>query len=173
MSCSRNLIIHSWLASFNDNEPKTVKAAIEVNEQQKLKLIKKARKYYEDLNGLTVAVLGLTFKPGTDDLREAPSLVNIPILLEDGARIKAWDPVGTENFKKHCPNDSIQYCDSIEEALKDTDLCMIFTEWKEVKDFPAEKYRDLMKHAVVLDGRNCYEPQAMKDAGIVYESIGR
>ena len=163
----------SWLASFNDNELKTVKAAIEVNEQQKLKLIKKARKYYEDLNGLTVAVLGLTFKPGTDDLREAPSLVNIPILLEDGARIKAWDPVGTENFKKHCPNDSIQYCDSIEEALKDTDLCMIFTEWKEVKDFPAEKYRDLMKHAVVLDGRNCYEPQAMKDAGIVYESIGR
>lgn len=76
----------SWLASFNDNELKTIKAAIEVNENQKFKLIKKARKYYEDFSGLTVAVLGLTFKPGTDDLREAPSLVNIPLMLEDGAR---------------------------------------------------------------------------------------
>ena len=84
----------SWLASFNDNELKTVKAAIEVNENQKFKLIKKARRYYDDFHGLTVAVLGLTFKAGTDDLREAPSLVSIPILLDDGARVKAWDPVG-------------------------------------------------------------------------------
>ena len=79
----------SWLASFNDNELKTIKAAIEVNENQKMKLYKKARKYYEDFQDLTVAVLGLTFKPGTDDLREAPSLVNIPLFLEDGARVKA------------------------------------------------------------------------------------
>ena len=90
----------SWLASFNDNELKTIKAAIEVNENQKMKLYKKARKYYEDFQDLTVAVLGLTFKPGTDDLREAPSLVNIPLFLEDGARVKAWDPVGVPNYRK-------------------------------------------------------------------------
>ncbi len=122
-----------WLSNYYDKEIKTVKAAIEVNDNQKVKLIKKTRNYYEDLSGLNVAVLGLAFKPGTDDLREAPSLVNIPILLDDGANIKAWDPVAVENYKKFYPNE-INYCDTIEETLKDADICFIFTEWQEVKD---------------------------------------
>ncbi len=147
-----------WLSNYYDKEIKTVKAAIEVNDNQKVKLIKKTRNYYEDLSGLNVAVLGLAFKPGTDDLREAPSLVNIPILLDDGANIKAWDPVAVENYKKFYPNE-INYCDTIEETLKDADICFIFTEWQEVKDLPAETYRKLMKKAIILDGRNCYEPK--------------
>ena len=162
----------SWLASFNDYELKTIKAAIEVNEQQKLRLIKKSRKYYEDLNGLTAAVLGLTFKPGTDDLREAPSLVNIPLLLEDGAKVKAWDPVGIPNFKKRC-QEPICYCSTIQEALKDADICFIFTEWQEVKELDIRQFKELMKQPVVMDGRNCYRPEEMKEAGIIYESIGR
>lgn len=119
-----------WLSNYYDKEIKTVKAAIEVNDNQKVKLIKKTRNYYEDLSGLNVAVLGLAFKPGTDDLREAPSLVNIPILLDDGANIKAWDPVAVENYKKFYPNE-ITYCDTIEETLKDADICFIFSEWQE------------------------------------------
>ena len=165
----------SWLASFNDYELKTVKAAIEVNEQQKLKLIKKARKYYEDFRGLTVAVLGLTFKPGTDDLREAPSLVNIPLLLEDGAKVQAWDPVGEENFKKRVPG-AIRYCRTAGEALDGADLCMVFTEWDEVRKLDGKDYKERMRHAIVLDGRNCYgkeEIAAMREAGVTYESIGR
>ena len=162
----------SWLASFNDYELKTIKAAIEVNEQQKLRLIKKSRKYYEDLNGLTAAVLGLTFKPGTDDLREAPSLVNIPLLLEDGAKVKAWDPVGIPNFKKRC-QEPVCYCSTIQEALKDADICFIFTEWKEVKELDIRQFKELMKNPIVMDGRNCFRPEEMKEAGITYESIGR
>ena len=162
----------SWLASFNDYELKTIKAAIEVNEQQKLKLIKKSRKFYEDLSGLTVAVLGLTFKPGTDDLREAPSLVNIPLMLEDGAKVKAWDPVGVPNFKKRFTGE-VGYCNSIQETLEDADICFIFTEWDEVKALKPEQFKRLMKHAIVMDGRNCYSLEEMKRAGIVYESIGR
>ena len=162
----------SWLASFNDYELKTIKAAIEVNEQQKLKLIKKSRKYYEDLNGLTVAVLGLTFKPGTDDLREAPSLVNIPLMLEDGAKVKAWDPVGIPNFKKRFSGE-ICYCASIEETLNEADICFIFTEWPEIKAMAPSQFKALMRHPIVMDGRNCYQPNDMKQAGIVYESIGR
>ena len=162
----------SWLASFNDYELKTIKAAIEVNEQQKLKLIKKSRKYYEDLNGLTIAVLGLTFKPGTDDLREAPSLVNIPLMLEDGAKVRAWDPVGIPNFKKRFEG-RVHYCSSIQEALKDADICFIFTEWKEVKELDPMRFKQLMKNPIVMDGRNCYPPEKMKQLGIVYESIGR
>lgn len=162
----------SWLASFNDNEIKTIKAAIEVNESQKFKLIKKAKKYYDDLEGLTVAVLGLTFKPGTDDLREAPSLVNIPLLLEDGAKVKAWDPVGVENFKKKVP-DGITYCDSIEQTIQDADLCLIFTEWEDVTQFDILLYKELMKKPIVIDGRNCYKVSDFDGTGIIYDSIGR
>ena len=162
----------SWLASFNDNEIKTIKAAIEVNENQKFKLIKKARKYYEDFTGLTVAVLGLTFKPGTDDLREAPSLVNIPIMLEDGAKVKAWDPVGVENFKKYYP-DEIEYCETIEKTLENADICFVFTEWSEVKALDVMLFKGVMRHPIVLDGRNCYKLEQFDGTGIIYDSIGR
>lgn len=162
----------SWLASFNDNELKTVKAAIEVNENQKFKLIKKARRYYDDFHGLTVAVLGLTFKAGTDDLREAPSLVSIPILLDDGARVKAWDPVGVENYKRHYPT-QIEYCRTPEEALQDAGLCLIFTEWPQVKELSPAVFRQRMRRAIVLDGRNCFSLSSMEGQGIIYDSIGR
>lgn len=161
-----------WLANFHDHELKTVKAAIDVNENQKLKLIKKSRKYYESLRGLNVAVLGLTFKPGTDDLREAPTLVNIPIMIEDGANVKAWDPVGIENFKKF-QSDGLTYCSSIEETLKEADICFIFTEWDEVKDLSPLKYKELMRNPIVLDGRNCYDLVSARKANITYDSIGR
>ena len=162
----------SWLASFNDNEIKTIKAAIEVNESQKVKLYKKARKYYEDFQNLTIAVLGLTFKPGTDDLREAPSLVNIPLFLEDGAKVKAWDPVGVPNYQKIYP-DEILYCNTIEETLRDADLCLIFTEWEDVKKLDVSAFEKYMKRPIVLDGRNCYDLDAFRDTHVLYESIGR
>ena len=161
-----------WLANYYDYEIKTIRAAIDVNENQKIRLIKKARKYYESMNGLTVAVLGLTFKPGPDDLRDAPSLQNIPILLDDGAVVRAYDPVGEENFKKKIP-EGIIYCDSPEQALLNADICFIFTEWDEVKKLDAEKFEKLMKSPVVLDGRNCYDPESFKGTGVFYESIGR
>ncbi|MBC8062938.1 MAG: UDP-glucose/GDP-mannose dehydrogenase family protein [Clostridiaceae bacterium] len=161
-----------WLASFNDCELKTIKAAIDVNENQKIKLIKKARKYYESFRGLTVAVLGLTFKPGTDDLREAPSLQNIPILLEDGAKVKVWDPIGMDNFKKIYPNE-IRYCNSIEETIKDADLCLILTEWSEIAAMEVSNFSLFMRNAIVLDGRNCFDIQAVMGKNFIYESIGR
>ena len=161
-----------WMSNYYERELKTIKAAIEINDSQKLKLIKKSKQYYDSLEGLTVAVLGLTFKPNTDDLREAPSLVNIPIMLDDGATVKAWDPVGVENYKKKYP-DELQYCDTIEETLKDADICFIFTEWQEVKDLKPEDFKRLMKKAIVLDGRNCYIPETFSGSGVVYNSIGR
>lgn len=162
----------NWISSFNDYELKTVKAAIDVNENQKLKLLKKAKKYYDNFQGLTVAILGLTFKPGTDDLREAPSLTNIAILLEDGAIIKAYDPIGQNNFKKIYPS-SITYCDSIEDTLENADICFIFTEWPEIKATDPKIFKKYMQHAIILDGRNCFDINKMKTAGIVYDSIGR
>lgn len=161
-----------WLANFHDYELKTIKAAIDVNENQKIKLIKKSRKYFESLNDVTVAVLGLTFKPGTDDLREAPSLVNIPIMIEAGANVKVWDPVAFDRFKELYPNE-ITYCATIEDTLVGADICFIFTEWEEIKEFETSKYKDLMKRPIILDGRNCYDLDAIKKDNVIYDSIGR
>ena len=160
-----------WISAFYDKELKTVKAAIEVNEQQKLKLIKKAKKYYDSFAGLKVAVLGLTFKPGTDDLREAPSLVNIPIFLDDGAEVFAYDPVGESNYRKYYPNE-ITYCKNPQEALVEADICFIFTEWKEIKELTFDDF-NLMKTPIILDGRNCFRVDDMKCHSVIYESIGR
>ncbi len=160
-----------WVSNINERELKTVKAAIEVNDMQKLKLLKKAKEYYESFDGLNVAVLGLTFKPNTDDLREAPSLVNVPALVDEGANVKAFDPVGVENFRRICTDD-ITYCDTVEETIKDADICFIFTEWDEVKNFDVEKFK-LMKTPIILDGRNCYKLSQFEGTGIVYNSIGR
>lgn len=164
-----------WLSTFNDYELKTIKAAIEVNENQKLRLIKKAKKYYKSFENLNVAILGLTFKPGTDDLREAPSIVNVGIMLDDGANIKAYDPIGIPNFSKIYPEESnnIKYCKTIEDTLKDADICFIFTEWKEIKDLNPEIFKKYMKTPIVLDGRNCYKPETMEECGVEYNSIGR
>ena len=162
----------SWLANFNDYELKTIKAAIEVNENQKLKLIKKARKYYESFENLNVAMLGLTFKPNTDDLGEAPSLTNIPIILDDGANVKAYDPIGEKNFKKIYPNE-ITYCNNIEETLKDADICFIFTEWDFVKNIDLSLFEKLMKKPIIIDGRNCYNLEEIRKHKVIYESIGR
>ena len=161
-----------WLASHNGYELKTVKAAIEVNESQKLRLVRKAANLVESFDGMKVAVLGLTFKPGTDDLREAPSIPNIQYLLERGAEVVAYDPVGIENAKKIF-KDSITYTTSIDEAIKDADICFIMTEWKQILNYDISNYKNKMKRPLILDGRNCYELNAMKDLGIEYYSIGR
>ena len=121
---------------------------------------------------LNVAILGLTFKPFTDDLREAPSVDNINMLLKNGAKIKAYDPIGTENAKRIF-KDAIEYKTSIEETIKDANVVFIMTEWKEIVEFDVRKYTELMKEPVVYDGRNCYDVQTMKDNNIEYISIGR
>ena len=162
----------NWLGNYYDYELKTIKAAIEVNENQKIKLIKKARKYYETFEGLNIAVLGLSFKPNTDDLREAPSLDCMPILLDDGAKIKAYDPVAENNYKKIYPTE-IEYCNSIEETLKDADICFIFTEWDFVKNMDTSLFEKLMNKPIILDGRNCFELAKIEGKKLVYESIGR
>lgn len=161
-----------WLAEQNGYELKTVNAAIEVNMEQKLSLYKKACKRLITFNGLKVAVLGLTFKPGTDDLREAPSLENIPLLLEQKADIQAFDPVGMKNFKERFP-DGIRYMNSSLDALKDSQVCFILTEWEEFKHIKPETFKQVMRTALVYDGRNLFDPKEMRAAGVEYYSVGR
>ncbi|MGN7241047.1 UDP-glucose dehydrogenase family protein [Priestia megaterium] len=167
-----------YLAKQNGYELKTVQAAINVNENQKTILYKKASRRLITFNGLKVAVLGLTFKPGTDDLREAASLENIPLLLEQGADIYAFDPVGAHNFAKVHPEGrhgrgSITYVSNVEGAIKDANVCFIFTEWGEVKEITPSMYKELMRTPLVYDGRNIYSVDEMEKAQVEYHSIGR
>lgn len=162
----------SYLAKQHGYELKTVQAAIDVNTRQKTALFRKASKRLITFHGLKVAVLGLTFKPGTDDLREAPSLENIPLLLDEKAQIYAYDPIGADNFKKKYPTE-ITYVSSPEEALKGANVCFIFTEWGEIKAIAPETYSQLMQTPLVYDGRNLYDLEQMKAGGVEYYSIGR
>lgn len=161
-----------WLACDEGYELKTIKAAIEVNEIQKLKLVRKARNIIDSFDGIKVAVLGLTFKPGTDDLRESPAIPNINYLIEAGAKVYAYDPVGIKNAKKIF-GEKINYCTTIEETIKEAECCFIMTEWPEIINFELVKYTDLMKNKLILDGRNCYSTERMKKENIQYYSIGR
>ena len=168
-----------WLSVIAGVELKTVKACIEVNKSQRIILYEKLKKDLIDLRDKQIAVLGLTFKPGTDDLREAPSIDNIELLLDAGANVRAYDPISIENFKKKISykleNDgtvgNISYFDNIDDAIKNADAALIMTEWPEIKNYDISKYKKLMKTPRVYDGRNCYD---LKNTGdIVYKSIGR
>lgn len=161
-----------YLARQNGYELRTVKAAIDVNKKQKTMLFKKASKRLITFSGLKAAVLGLTFKAGTDDLREAPSLENIPLLLDAGADIYAYDPVGADNFRKRYP-EGIHYVDSPGEALQGANVCFIFTEWKQIKEIAPIDYKTFMRTPLVYDGRNLYGKKQMEEAGVEYYSIGR
>lgn len=151
---------------------KTVDAAVKINEVQKTKLYEKARKRFITLKNRKAAVLGLAFKPGTDDLRDAPSIDNIMLLSGLGADIHAYDPAAGDNFKLHFPL-GITCTITPEEALTDADVCFIFTEWEEIRNITPEQYKKLMRNPVVYDGRNIYNPEQMKSAGVEYYSIGR
>jgi len=170
-----------WLSKELNDELKTIKACIEVNKSQKLKLYEKLKNDFNSLRGLNIAVLGLTFKPGTDDMRESPSIDNIELLLDSGANVKAYDPIGIENFKRiitrKINNDGItgkiEYFTTIDEAIRNTDAVMIMTEWPEVVNYNIENYVKLMKTPYVYDGRNCYKLEDINKIKLKYKSIGR
>lgn len=162
-----------YIAEKNGYELKTVKAAVEVNEEQKIRLFRKAKERMITFKNIKIAILGLTFKAGTDDLREAPSLKNIQLLLKNGANnINVYDPVGNENMKKIYPNE-LNYTNTPEEALENADICFIFTEWEEIKNISLDVFLNKMKNPLVFDGRNLFDIDIMKNKGIEYYSIGR
>lgn len=151
---------------------RVLQAVEAVNQDQKLVLFNKISKYFKgDLKGKTIALWGLSFKPQTDDMREAPSLIIVKKLLEAGAKVKAYDPVAIKEAKHHF-GDSITYCEDQYETLLDADGLAILTEWAEFK-FPNFKIvKRLLNNAVVFDGRNIYDKNEMKANGFTYYCIG-
>jgi len=149
-----------------------LKAVENVNERQKSVLFAKAMKYFDtDLKGKTFAMWGLSFKPKTDDMREAPSLVVINKLLDAGAKVKAYDPVAMEETKRIL-GDKIEFVDDMYEALIDADGLFLMTEWPEFKFPTFNVVKKLLKTNVIFDGRNIYDVEDMKEYGFDYFGIG-
>ncbi len=167
-----------FLAKEHGYQLKTVEACVEVNTAQKVRLFEKAKDRMISFNGLKVAALGLTFKAGTDDLREAPSIDNIKLLLAAGADVYAYDPEGVNRAKQIFPegkldNGTMNYVSTVDEALEKANICFVFTEWSEIKAITPAEFKEKMHTPLVYDGRNLYDVKAMKDAGVEYYSIGR
>lgn len=125
----------------------------------------------DDIDGKTIAVLGLTFKPNTDDMRDAPSLDIVPLLQSAGARIRAFDPEGMREARKHLSG--VEWCDSTYAVMPDADALLILTEWNEFRALDLGRVRELLREPLVIDLRNVYTPQEMKEANLVYHSVGR
>jgi len=149
-----------------------LQAVEDVNEIQKSILFRKAEKYFDaDLKGKTFGVWGLSFKPQTDDMREAPSLVVIENLLKAGAKVRAYDPVAMKEAKRML-EDKIEFVSDQYKALKDVDGLFLITEWPEFKFPDFNKVKALMKNHVIFDGRNVYDPNELKALGFDYFGIG-
>ncbi len=146
-------------------------AVIEVNELQKRRVIGKLQKHLGSLVGTRVGLLGLAFKPNTDDMREASSLVLAARLLADGARVCAFDPVAEDEARKLMPG--VTFADSAIDALRDVDAIVIVTEWPEFAELDWSEVASVTAGRVVIDGRNCLEASRVRAAGFVYEGIGR
>ena len=157
------------LASNSGYHFQLLAAVIEVNELQKRRVIQKLQKHLGKLRDKKVALLGLSFKPGTDDMREAPSLVLASRLLAEGAEVRAWDPVAR-------PGELMKgavLADSVLEAVRDADAAVIVTEWEELRNLASTEVREAMARPLIIDGRNLLDPAETRRAGFAYEGIGR
>lgn len=148
-----------------------VEAVMEVNKRQKMRVVGKLLKVIPDLTNKTIGILGLAFKPNTDDVRDAPALIVIDEILKRGGQIKAYDPEAMNEMRKHFPQ--ITYVASTEDAVKGVDALIIMTEWNEFRNLDLNYLKSVMKNPIMIDTRNIYDPQKVKGAGFIYDCIGR
>jgi UDPglucose 6-dehydrogenase len=149
-----------------------LRATVDVNRERGGHFVAMVEKALAPLDGKTIAVLGLAFKPNTDDMREAKSVEVITALLKAGAAVRAYDPVATDNARKMLPTETI-FCDSPYAAAEQADAVALLTEWNEFKFINLERLRNVMRRPLIVDGRNLWEPERMRRLGFEYYSIGR
>jgi UDPglucose 6-dehydrogenase len=166
-------LIH--MANQKGYDSRILKAVEEVNANQKKVLVSKVRQHFgNDLSGKCFAIWGLAFKPQTDDMREAPSIVVINSLIKLGACIRAYDPVAmTEAERIFAGNDRVQLCEDEYSALEGADAMLLITEWRQFRYPDFKRIATKLKNPVIFDGRNQYEPKALREAGFSYYAIGR
>lgn len=161
-----------WISKKVGYDFDLLRNVTEINKQQKMWPVHKAEEELWNLEGKTVALLGLAFKPNTDDMRFAPSIDIVNALKERRAVIKTYDPISMENAK-HIFDGGVEYCADAYDCVKDADCALLITEWKDFAGLDFERVKQLMKHPILIDGRNLYSPEKLRELGFTYISIGR
>lgn len=159
------------MASVHGCHPQLLRAVMEINRDQRRLMVQKLRRALGGLEDAVVAVLGLSFKPNTDDLRESPALEIIHLLQHERARVQAYDPVAMPNAAKVLSG--VTLCEDPYEVARGADALVVATEWNEFKQLDMRRLRELVRRPVLLDGRNIYDPAAMRALGFVYIAVGR
>ncbi|MFE4810526.1 UDP-glucose dehydrogenase family protein [Peribacillus simplex] len=159
------------IAGNLDYDFQLLKGVVNVNKKQQGMILRKLNNRLLTLEGKKISVLGLAFKPNTDDMREAPSIIVTEELVKQGAEVVAYDPIAMDNAKSIL-NSNVQYAKSIPEAIKGSDATLILTEWDEIRCMDLSLF-ETMKYPLVIDGRNCFMLDKMKDFGVEYHSVGR
>lgn len=160
-----------WISKKLGADFEMLDAVRKVNEEQKIRFVRKIEEALWIISGKTVGILGLAFKPNTDDMRFAPSIDIIRMLQERGAKIQAYDPISMPNAKKILQNVTLK--DSVYETAKGADCLVIMTEWPQFTKLDLKKIKKLLSHPTIVDGRNIFDPAAMKKLGFHYSSVGR
>ena len=165
----------TWIGSQHEVDFSLLKEVDRINEARVELFVSKLRRALGVIDGKTLAVWGLAFKSGVDDVRDAPSLAVVRKLLDEGANLRLFDPMAMSEFMSHYPRDTsaISYCDSPSEAAEGSEGLLVLTEWPDFLDVDLETLRDRMAMALIVDGRNLFEPDVVRAAGFEYLSIGR
>jgi len=159
------------MAATSGCHPQLLQAVMDINQSARDRFVGKVQTLLGDLNGKVVGVLGLSFKPNTDDMREAPSVDIIKAMLAGGARVKAYDPVAMDNAAEMLPE--VTFCRTAYDVAKEADALLLVTEWNEFKQLNWEKIRGFMRQPIVVDGRNLYDPAELAARGLIYWGVGR
>ena len=159
------------IAATHGCHPQMLRAVMEINYDQRKRVIQKLREILGNFRGKTIGLLGLSFKPNTDDMRDAPSIEIVHMLQHEGAQIKVYDPVASDNAKKILNN--VIYCDNPYTVAEGADALILVTEWNEFKQLDMGRIARSMHQPVLFDGRNIYEPEKMRALGFTYRGIGR
>jgi len=159
------------IAATHGAHPQLLRAVMEINYDQRKKVIQKLRDILGGFRGKTIGILGLAFKPNTDDMRDAPSIEIIHMLQHEGAQIKAYDPQAIDTARRLLTN--VTYCESPYAVAEDADALILMTEWNEFKQLDMMRIKSSMRQPVLLDGRNIYDPNRMKEMGFIHRGMGR
>ncbi len=153
--------------------PRLLRATQDVNRDQRLTVVKRLQEALKAIKGRRIALWGVAFKPGTDDLRDAPALTIIEELLRLGARVRVYDPIALDNLRRTHPDLEVEYAESAEGALDGSDALILATEWPEFRDIPLPRIEERLTRGIVIDGRNFWDPEEARRAGLQYRGIGR
>ncbi|KAF6576475.1 UDP-glucose/GDP-mannose dehydrogenase family protein [Paenibacillus sp. FSL M8-0228] len=161
------------IAGNVDYEFKLLKSVVEVNTDQRFMIVSKLRESLGQLNGVSIGIWGLAFKPNTDDIREAPALEIVETLIQAGAIVKLYDPIAMDKFKEHVDHPNIVWCSSPQQAAEGSDAVCLLTDWEEFKKVDLVQLASLLRKPVLIDGRNVFAEEQIQGSGLEYYSVGR